>query len=73
MDSGGDFMGLKTTVFDHFWAVLGAYKRHTLLHIGLLSPQMCTDLRRVKNPWEIGGNPPIGGKESTNLDYLWKS
>ncbi len=24
VDSGGEFPGLKTTVFDHFWAVLGA-------------------------------------------------
>ncbi len=67
MDSGSEFPGLKTTAFDHFWAVLGAYKRHTPLHIGLLSPQICTDLRGVKNPWKIGGNPPIGGKESTLL------
>ncbi len=46
VDSGGEFPGLKTAVFDHFWAVLGAY-------------------RGVKNLWKIGGNPPIGGKEST--------
>ncbi len=65
MDSGSEFSGLKTTVFGHFWAVSGAYKRHTPLHIGLLSPQIWTDLRGVKNPWKIGGNPPIGGKEST--------
>ncbi len=65
MDSGGEFPGLKTTVFGHFWAVSGAHKRHTPLHIGLLSPQICIDLRGVKNPWKIGGNPPIGGKEST--------
>ncbi len=65
VDSGSDFSGLKMTVFDHFRAVLGAYKRHTPLHIGLLSPQICADLRGVKNPWKIGGNPPIGGKEST--------
>ncbi len=63
MYSGGEFPRLKTTVFDHFWTVLGAYKRHTPLHIGLLSPQICTDLRGVKSPWKIGGNPPIGGKE----------
>ena len=66
--SGGEFPGLKTTVFGHFWAVLGAYKRHTPLHIGLLSPQIYTDLRGVKNPWKTGGNPPIGGKEYT-LNY----
>ncbi len=65
VDSGSEFPGLKTTVFDHFWAVFGAYKRHTPLPIGLLSPQICTDLRGVKNPWKIGGNPPIGGKKST--------
>ena len=65
MDSGGGFPGLKTTVFDNFLTVLGAYKRQTPLHIGLLSPQISTDLRGVKNPWKIGGNPPIGGKEST--------
>ena len=53
---------------DCFWPVLGAYKRHTPLHIGLLSPQICTDLRGVKNPWKIGGNPPIGGKE-----YTWST
>ena len=29
VDSGSEFPGLKTTVFAHFWAVLGAYKRHT--------------------------------------------
>ncbi len=59
--SGGEFLGLKTAVFDHFWPVLGAYERHTPLHIDLLSPQICTDLRGgVKNPWKIGGNPPIG-------------
>ncbi len=68
VDSGGEFPGLKMTVFGHFWAVLGAYKRHTPLHIGLLSPKICTDLRGVKNPWKIGGNPPIGGKESTLFD-----
>ncbi len=28
--SGGEFPGLKTTVLGHFWAVLGAYKRHTV-------------------------------------------
>ena len=38
------------------------------LHIGLISPQICTDLREVINPWKIGGNPPIGGKEYT-LDF----
>ncbi len=65
VDFGGEFPGLKTTVFGHFWAVSAAYKRHTPLHIGLLSPQICTDLRGFKNPWKIGGNPPIGGKEST--------
>ena len=27
VDSGSEFPGLKTTVFDLFWAVLGAYKR----------------------------------------------
>ncbi len=63
MYSGGEFPGLKTTVFDHFWTVLGAYKRHTPLHIGLLSQHICTDLMGVKNPWKNGGNPPIGGKE----------
>ena len=36
VDSGGEFPGLKMTVFGHFWAVLGAYKRHTPLHIGQL-------------------------------------
>ncbi len=65
VDSGSEFPGLKTTVFDHFWAVLGAYKRHTPLDIGLLSPQICTDHRGVKDPWKIGRNPPIGGKEYT--------
>ena len=65
MDSGSEFSGLKMTVIDHFWAVLGAFERHSPLRIGLLSPQICTDLRGVKNPWKIGGNPPIGGKEST--------
>ncbi len=25
VDSGGEFPGLKTTVFGHFWAVSGAY------------------------------------------------
>ncbi len=50
--SDGEFPGLKTTVFDH---------------IGLLSPQICTDLRGVKNPWKIGGNPPIGEKKYTLL------
>ncbi len=29
VDSGGEFHGLEKTVFAHFWAVLGAYKRHT--------------------------------------------
>ncbi len=65
MYSGGEFLGLKTTVFDHFGAVLGAYKRHTPLHIGLLYPKICTDLMGLNNPWKIGGNPPIGGKEYT--------
>ncbi len=65
MDSGGEFPGLKTTVFGNFWTVSGAYKRHTPLDIGLLSTQICTDLRGVKNQWKIGGNPPIGGKEYT--------
>ncbi len=48
--NGPEFLGLKQTVLDHFGAILGAYKRHTPLHIGLLSPQICTDLRGVKNP-----------------------
>ncbi len=52
---------------DCFWTFLGAYKRHTPLHIGLLSTQICTHLRGVRNPWEIGGNPLIGGKEYTQL------
>ncbi len=72
VDSGSEFPGLKTTVFDDFWAVLGAYKRQTPLHIGLLSLQLCTDLRGVKNPWKIGGNPPIGGKESTLSYYPFR-
>ncbi len=34
--SGDEFPGLKTTVFDHFWAVLGAYKRHCVaVHLGV--------------------------------------
>ncbi len=65
MDSGGEFLGLKTAVFDHFWAVLGPYKKLTPLHIGLHSLQICTDLGGIKNPWKIGGNPPIDGKEYT--------
>ncbi len=65
MDSGAEDPGLKTTDFGHFWAVTGAYKRHTPLYIGLLSPQVCTDLRGIKNAWKIGGYAPIGGKEST--------
>ncbi len=60
-----NFRGWNQQFLTIFWAVLGAYKRHTPLHIGLLSPRICTDLRGVKNPWKIGGNPPIGGKEST--------
>ena len=68
--SGGEFLGLKTTVFDRIWAVVGAYKRHTPQHIGLLSPQISTDLRGVKNPWKIGGNPPIGGKEYTLFHHI---
>ncbi len=56
--SGDELPGLKT-------AVLDAYKRHTPLYIGLLSPQICTDLRGVKNPWKIAENPPIGGIEYT--------
>ncbi len=58
------FPRLKATVFDHLWSVLGAYKR---LHIGLLFPQICTDLMGGKNLWKIGGNLPIGGKQYT----LW--
>ncbi len=46
--SGGEFLGLKTTVLGHFWAVSGAYKRHTPLHIVLLSPQIFTELRGSK-------------------------
>ncbi len=37
------------------------------LYIGVLSPQICIDLRGVKNLWKIGGNPPISGKENTLL------
>ena len=48
VDSVGEFPGLKPTVFDHFWAVLGACKGHTPLHFSLLSPQICTDLRGSK-------------------------
>ncbi len=29
VESGGEFPGLKTAVFGHFWAVSGAYERHT--------------------------------------------
>ncbi len=66
--SGGEFPGLKTTVFDHFGAVFGAHKRHTPLHIGLLSPQICTDLRGVKNPWKIAYTGySLGGKELISM------
>ncbi len=65
--SGGEFPGLKMTVLANFWAFLSVLKRHYPLHIGLLSPQICTEHRGVKNPWKIGRNPPIGGKESTLL------
>ncbi len=61
--------GAENNCFWPFWEVLGAYKRHTHLHIGLLSPQICTDLRGVKNPWKIGGNPPIGRKEYTLFEF----
>ncbi len=30
-------------------------------------PQICTDLRGVKNQWEIGRNTPTDGKEYTLL------
>ena len=63
--SGGEFPGLKMTVLANFWAFLSVLKRHYPLHIGLLSPQICTEHRGVKNPWKIGRNPPIGGKEYT--------
>ena len=47
--SGCEFPGLKKTVFEHFWAVWGAYKRYTpYIIIALLSPQICTDLRGSK-------------------------
>ena len=66
MYSGGKFSGLKTAVFlaisEQFWVPI---KGIPPLYIGLLSPQICTDLRGVKNPWKVGGNLPIGGKEYT--------
>ncbi len=63
--SGSEFPGLKTAVFDHFEQIWMLIKGIPPLYIGLLSPQIRTDLRGVKNPWKIGGNPPIGGKEYT--------
>ncbi len=50
------------TIFEQFWILI---KGIPPLYIGLLYPQICTDLRGVRNPWKIGGNPPIGGKEYT--------
>ena len=71
MYSGAEFPGLEMavflTIFEQFWMLI---KGIPPLHIGLLSPQICTDLRGVKNPWKIGGNPPIGGKEYTLHDYI---
>ncbi len=42
-------MGLKTPVLGQFWVLM---KGIPTLDIGL-SPQICTDLRRVKNPWKF--------------------
>ncbi len=72
--SGGEFPGLKTTVFGHFWPVLGAYNRHTPpTYWSTFSPDLYLS-QGVKNPWKIGGNPPIGGKEytlSAHYRYTW--
>ncbi len=55
--------GLKLAIFRLFCLVLASSKPPTPIHIGLFTPLICADLRGVKNPREIGGNPPIGGPE----------
>ncbi len=52
----------------YFCLVLASSKPPTPLHTGPFTTQICTDLRGVKNPREIGGNPPIGGKEQCLQD-----
>ena len=67
--STGEFAGLKLAIFNHFGDVLVTYKDTPPLYIGLFSPQIWPDLRGVKNWCEKGGNPPIGGKKHTLLQY----
>ena len=51
-----NFRGWKRLFLTIFEQVLDTYKRHTPLHIRLLSPQICTDLRGgqkfVENRWK---------------------
>ncbi len=48
-------MVLKWDSLDHFTPVLGPYKRHTPLHIGLLYPHVFFRSQvGKKNPWKIG-------------------
>ncbi len=59
----GKFLGLNLAILSLFCIVMASSKPPTPLHTGQFTPQICTDLSGVKNPREIGGNPPIGRKE----------
>ncbi len=54
--SGSEFPGLKMAFFDHFWAVLDAYKRHTpLIYWSTFSPELYWSQRgqkSVENRWK---------------------
>ena len=60
MYSGGEFLGLKTTVlgdFGQFWVLIKGIPPYTLVYF---LPRFVLISGGVKNPWKIGGNPPIG-------------
>ena len=62
--------GLKLAIFCLFCLILASSKPPTPIHIGPFTPLICADLRGVKNPREIGGNPPIGGPEQCLKAHL---
>ncbi len=54
----------ETGHFSLFFEVLDSSKPPTPLHMGPFTPQICADLRGVKNPCKKGGNGGIGEKKT---------
>ena len=62
--------GLKQAISSLFSEALDTYKPPTPLHMGPFTPQICTDLRRVKYPCKTGGNGGKGRKK--NIAWLFR-